>query len=52
MNTTRVSNSLDPDQARNFVAPDLDSDCLQWLSADDASRQKARTLLNIFHRFS
>ena len=31
----RVSNSLDPDQARHFVGPDLDSNCLQRLSADD-----------------
>ena len=30
-----MSNSLNPDQARNFVGPDLDSNCLQKLSADD-----------------
>ena len=29
----RVSNSLDPDQARHFVRPDLGSNCLQKLSA-------------------
>ena len=34
-NTTRVSNSLDPDQAQRFYEPDLDSNCLQMLSADD-----------------
>ena len=34
-----VSNSLDPDQARPSVGPDLDSNCLQRLSADDTSRQ-------------
>ena len=28
-NTIRVSNSLDPDQARRFVGPDLDPNCLQ-----------------------
>ena len=28
-NTIRVSNSLDPDWARRFVGPDLDSNCLQ-----------------------
>ena len=28
-------NSLDPDQARYFVGPDLVLDCLQRLSADD-----------------
>ena len=35
-------NSLDPDQARHFVGPDLDLDCSQRLSADDsiANRQK------------
>ena len=29
------ANSLDPDQARRFVGPDLGSNCLQKLSADD-----------------
>ena len=29
-----MSNSLDPDQARQFVGPDLDPNCLQNLSAD------------------
>ena len=28
-NTIRVSNSLDPDQARHFVGPDLGTNCLQ-----------------------
>ena len=37
-NTTRVSNNLDPDQARRSVGPDLDPNCLQRLSADDTSR--------------
>ena len=39
-NTIRVSNSLDPDQARQNVGPDLDPNCLQrlsGLSADDKS---------------
>ena len=27
-NTIRVSNSLDPDQARHFVGPDLGPNCL------------------------
>ena len=36
-NTIRVSNSLDPDQARHFVGPDLGPDCLQRLSADNKS---------------
>ena len=37
-NTIRVSNSLDPDQARRFltnVGPDLGADCLQRLTVDD-----------------
>ena len=36
--TISVSNSLDPDQARHFVGPDLGPNCLQRLSADDRSR--------------
>ena len=35
-NTIRVSNNLDPGQARRFVAPDLNPNCVQMLSADDA----------------
>ena len=37
--TIRVSNSLDPDQARHFVGPDLAPSYLQRLSADNYSRQ-------------
>ena len=33
-------NSLDPDQARHFVRPDLGTNCLQKLSADDTSKQR------------
>ena len=33
-NTVRASNSLDPDQVRCFVGPDLGPNCLQRLSAD------------------
>ena len=36
-NTIIVSNSFDPDQARRFVGPDLGSNNLQRLSADDKS---------------
>ena len=36
-NTIRVSNSLDPDQARQNVGPDLDPNGLQRLSADKKS---------------
>ena len=38
-NTIRVSNNLDPDQARHFVGRDLGPNCLQRLSADDTRRQ-------------
>ena len=36
-NTIRVSDSLGPDQARRFVGPHLDHNCLQRLSVDDTS---------------
>ena len=32
MNTIRVSNSVDPDQDRHSVGPDLGPNCLQRLS--------------------
>ena len=35
-----MSNSLDPDQARRFVGPDLGPNCLPSLSADDTGRQR------------
>ena len=35
----RVSNSLDPDQDRHFVGPDLSPNCLEWLSAGDNSHR-------------
>ena len=34
-----MSNSLDPDQARRFVGPDLGLNCLPKLSADVTGRQ-------------
>ena len=37
-NTIRVSNCLDPDQARNSVAPDMGPNCLQRLQADETRR--------------
>ena len=40
-----MSNSLDPDQARHFVRPDLDPNCLQSLSAEQkvaASGQRVK----------
>ena len=36
-NTIRVSNSLDLDQTRHFIGPDLGPNCLQRLSADNKS---------------
>ena len=45
-NTIRVSNSLDPDQARHFVGPDLGPNCFQRLSANDTSRQKVKDKLH------
>ena len=33
------NNSLDQDKARHLIRPGLGSNCLQWLSADDKSRQ-------------
>ena len=37
-NTIRVSNSLDQDQVRHFVGPDLGPNCLQKVSAEGTSR--------------
>ena len=34
-----VKNSLDPNQARCFVVPDLGQNCLQRVSTDDGIRQ-------------
>ena len=36
----RVSNSLDPDQARQNVGPDLGTNCLKSWSADDTEAGK------------
>ena len=38
-NTIRVSNSLDSEQDRHSVGPDLRPNCLQRLSVDDKSRR-------------
>ena len=37
-----MANSLDPDQARRFVGPDLGPNCLPRLSADDTGRQRVK----------
>ena len=36
-----MPNSLDPDEAGQFVWPDLGPNCLPRLSADDTGRQKS-----------
>ena len=38
-NTIRLSSSLDPDQARHFVWPELGPNCLQSLSADSTGNR-------------
>ena len=45
--TISVSNCLVPDQARRFVGPDLGTNCLQRLSADDTSRQIVKAYLRL-----
>ena len=37
-----MSNSLDPDQARQNVGHDLGTNCLQRLSAHNTSRQRVK----------
>ena len=39
-NTIRVSNSLDPDQARRYVGPDLGPNYLQSKLADEGINQQ------------
>ena len=39
-----MSHSLDPDQARHFVRPELGQNCLLWLTADVTSRQRVIAL--------
>ena len=41
-----VLNSLDPDQARHYVVPDLGPNCLQRLSVNNTSRQKLKGTCN------
>ena len=43
-----MPNSLDPDQARHLVVPDLGQNCLQRLSADDTSWQRVEDLIMFF----
>ena len=46
-----MSNSLDPDQVRRFVGPDLAPNCLLSLSADDTIRQRVNRASSSFHSF-
>ena len=48
MNTKRVLNSLDPEQVRPFVGPDLDQNSLQKLSVDDTSRLRAKFPIELY----
>ena len=43
-NTIRVSNSLDPDQARHYVGPDQGSNCFQNVSVDVTRSQRYNRL--------
>ena len=46
-----MSNSLDSDQARHFVRPDLGPNCFQKLSADETIRQRVNKLYNSFYLY-
>ena len=39
-----MSDSLDPDQDRCSVGPDLGPNCLQKLSGDNTSRRRVKTI--------
>ena len=41
-----MSNSLDPDQDRHSVSPDLGPNCLQRLSAEDKSGHYSKERVN------
>ena len=42
-----MSNSLDPDQARQFVGPDLGPNWLPRLLADDTGRQRVNDFVSM-----
>ena len=46
-----MSNSLDPDQDRHCVGPDLGPKSLQKLSADDTSRQRVKIIVILLIMF-
>ena len=47
-----MSNSLDPDQARQFVGPDLGPNCLPSLSADDTGRQRVNQIVMVISKIN
>ena len=51
-NSIKVSNSLDPDQARLFIGPDLGPTCLQRLSADDTCNAYGSTLFAYISQYT
>ena len=51
-NNIRVSNSLDPDQARPYVGPDLGPNCLYRLSADDTRVDGKELIFSLILVFS
>ena len=51
MNTTRASNSLDPNQARHFVGPDLGPNCLQRLLADGTVGKELSAHMPLYHLY-
>ena len=46
MNTIRVSNNLEQNQALNFDGPDLGPNCLQMLSKDDIGQSRLQQMTN------
>ena len=51
-NSIRVSNSLDPDQDRHYVRPDLSPNCLQRLSAGNKSHSYLQRVLKNLKKYS
>ena len=43
-----MSKSLDPDQGRHLVRPDLVPNCLQKLTADDTGRPRVKVVYFVF----
>ena len=40
-----MPNRLDPEQARQNIGPDLDTNCLQMISTDDTNTQRVKIKL-------